>query len=95
MTNDERFRLETKIRFFGFQLIADDMLCSELVRAKTHKKKRIDKKWRKRYGYKRVPKNELYILKNEGKVYGHSKYIDAIIRECKENNGVARDVCFR
>lgn len=95
MTDDERFRLDVKVSFFGFQVIADDIACSELVRVKTHKKKRIDKKWRKRYGYKRVPKKELFIWKDGGMIIGHSKYIEAIMLECQMNNGVARDVCFR
>lgn len=95
MTDDERFRLETRIRFLGFQLIADDVACSELVRVRTHKKKRIDKKWRKRYGYKRIPKNELYICKEPRLIIGHSKHIEMVIRECQKNDGVAKGVCFR
>lgn len=95
MTDDERFCLETKIRFLGFQVIADDVACSDLVRAKTHKKKRIDKKWLKRYGYKRVPKKELYICKDPAMIIGHSKYIDAIIREAQINDGVVKNVWFR
>ena len=34
------------------------------VRCRTHKKKRIDKKWLKRYGYKEVTDDEKCILFN-------------------------------
>lgn len=92
MTEADKYLIQT--RFCGFRLVAVDDVFSELVRVKTHKKKRIDKKWRKRYGYKRVPKNVFYIDKVNRNIYGHSKYIDAVILECKMNNGVAKNVTF-
>ncbi len=93
MTEADKYLLET--RFCGFRLIAFDEAFSESVRVKTHKKKRIDKKWRKRYGYRRVPKNELCIDKVNGNIYGHSKYIDALILEARMNNGVVKNVkCY-
>lgn len=93
MTEDDKYFLET--RFSGFRLIADDNVFSDLVRVKTHKKKRIDKKWRKRYGYKRVPRRELYIDKLNHNIYGHSEFINAIILEARTNDGVVKNVkCY-
>ena len=37
----------------------------DTVRVRRHKKKRIDKKWRKRYGFKRVEqKNKCYLMRD-------------------------------
>lgn len=90
MTEADKYLLET--RFFGYSLIAADGVCSDLVRVKRHKKKRIDKKWRKRYGYHRVPKRVLYIDKVNHCIYGHSKFIEAIILEARMNNGIVKNV---
>jgi hypothetical protein len=92
MTEDDKYLIQT--RFCGFQLIAFDECFEDKVRVKTHKKKRIDKKWLKRYGYKRVPRNEFYIDKVNRNIYGHSKYINAVILEARMNNGVAKNVTF-
>lgn len=39
--------------FLGMRIIVTDFI-TKTVRVRTHKKKRIDKKWLKRYGYKCV-----------------------------------------
>lgn len=39
---------------FGYQIIEVPYMM-DIVQARTHKKKRINKKWRKRYGVKEVP----------------------------------------
>jgi hypothetical protein len=62
--------------YFGYKVIAADEGCSKLVQARRHKKKRIDKKWRKRYGYKRVPTSEIYVFEN--KIFAHSRTIDKL-----------------
>ena len=85
MSEADKYLLET--RFCGFRLIANDAVFSDRVRIKTHKKKRIDKKWRKRYGYKVVPKRELYIDKLNHNIYGHSEFINAIMLEAQMNDG--------
>ena len=85
MTEADKYLLET--RFYGFRLIADDNVFSDLVRVKTHKKKR--------YGYRRVPKRELYIDKLNHNIYGHSEFINAIILEARMNDGVVKNVkCY-
>lgn len=93
MSEADKYVLETRLS--GFRLIAVDSVFSDSVRVKTHKKKRIDKKWRKRYGYKRVPRRELYIDKLNRNIYGHSEFINAIMREARMNDGVVKNVtCY-
>jgi len=48
---------------------------------KKHKKKRINKKWRKMYGFYEVPKKDVYLIEN--KIIGHPK----IIKEINLANG--------
>lgn len=65
--------------FDGYQLIETHYMADK-VQARTHKKKRINKKWKKRYGMKDVPWKNLLVT-NDGKIYGHPKMIDAIKME--------------
>lgn len=44
----------TSIEIFGGRKIIITDAITKKVRKRTHKKKRIDKKWLKRYGYKEV-----------------------------------------
>lgn len=56
----------------GMEIVESNYLVKEIkIRVKRHKKKRIDKKWLKRYGYnvKTVPKRDLIIFQN--KIIGH------------------------
>jgi cbb3-type cytochrome oxidase cytochrome c subunit len=63
---------------FGYNIIGVPYM-ADLVQARTHKKKRINKKWRKRYGVKEVPWNKFYI---EGsRIYCHPKMIETIKAE--------------
>lgn len=41
-------------QYFGFRVVATETIRKQ-VQARTHRKKRINKKWLKRYGYKSVP----------------------------------------
>lgn len=66
---------------FGYQLISVPCMCDR-VQARKHKKKRINKKWRKRYGMKEIPWRKLLIT-NDGKIYGHPKMIELIVEEMK------------
>ncbi len=60
---------------FGYQLI-ESHHCADLVQARTHKKKRINKKWRKRYGMKEVPWKKYFVVGD--KIYAHPVMIDKI-----------------
>lgn len=66
---------------FGYQLIAVPCMCDK-VQARKHKKKRINKKWRKRYGMKEIPWSKFYIT-NDHKIYGHPKMIERVTEQLK------------
>ena len=61
---------------FGYDLIGVSHM-ADIVQARTHKKKRINKKWRKRYGLKEVPWNKAYVIDN--KIYCHPKIIEKML----------------
>ena len=48
---------------FGMEIIITECLTQDIQR-RTHKKRRIHKKWLKRYGYKCVPDNDKMIVFN-------------------------------
>ncbi len=48
---------------FGIEIVITDCITKDIQRRK-HKKRRIDKKWLKRYGYKCVPDNNKVIAFN-------------------------------
>ena len=60
---------------FGYQLIGVPYMADK-VQARTHKKKRINKKWRKRYGMKEIPWKKFYIEGN--RIYCHPQMIEKI-----------------
>ena len=64
--------------FTGYPLIAVPSMADE-VQARRHKKKRINKKWRKRYGMRQVPWKKFFFA--GGKIYGHPAMIDLLIEE--------------
>ena len=64
--------------FLGYQVIAVPYMADK-VQARTHKKKRINKKWRKRYGFKEVPWNKFYIFEN--KIFCHPKWVEKVKAE--------------
>lgn len=55
---------------FGYQIIPVSCM-ADMVQVRTHKKKRINKKWRKRYGMKEVPWNKFVVF--EDKIFCHPK----------------------
>ncbi len=65
--------------FCGYQIIETPFM-SDSVQAKKHKKKRINKKWKKRYGTKEIPKNNILIT-NDGKIIAHPKIVERIKNE--------------
>ena len=48
---------------FGMEIIITELITKDIQR-RTHKKRRINKKWLKRYGYKCVPDNDKMIAFN-------------------------------
>lgn len=60
----------------GYRLIETNVLTKK-VQARTHKKKRINKKWMKRYGFKEVPDYGRVVVAN-GCILAHPKTIEKI-----------------
>ena len=48
---------------FGMEIFITEWITKDIQRRK-HKKRRINKKWLKRYGYKCVPDNDKMIVSN-------------------------------
>lgn len=49
------------------------------VQARVHRRRRINKKWAKRYGFKQVPDPRVYVLM--GAIMGHPVTIDKMLRK--------------
>lgn len=65
---------------FGYQIIGVPYMADK-VQARKHKKKRINKKWRKRYGMRDVPWKIFYIDKVNRSIYCHLKMVEKIKAE--------------
>lgn len=63
----------------GYTIVEAPFMCDK-VQARTHKKKRINKKWRKRYGMKEIPWTKLVITENK-RIFGHPKMIARLKKE--------------
>ena len=61
---------------YGMQILVSNSITKE-VRSRTHKKRRIDKKWLKKYGYKHIPDNNT-ILHIGDSLYMTQKCYDKI-----------------
>ncbi len=48
-------------QYFGFKIYATNNIRKQ-VQARTHRKRRINKKWLKRYGYKSVPDDSTILI---------------------------------
>lgn len=71
---------EAAIHFSGYQFVEAPFMCDK-VQARTHKKKRINKKWRKRYGMKEIPWTKIFITGNH--IFAHPKMIERLTEEMK------------
>lgn len=60
----------------GMPIFITDVIKKD-VRKRTHKKKRIDKKWEKQYGYKSVTDDEKCIMFN-GTIYMSQKFYEKV-----------------
>lgn len=72
--------------WYGYELISDKN-CMELVQARRHKKRRINKKWLKRYGMKRVPSRKIYVVHTKKWILGHPIVMDKLIEKIKGQEG--------
>ncbi|MBQ7863807.1 MAG: hypothetical protein IJ353_04980 [Lachnospiraceae bacterium] len=63
----------------GIPIVVTDAITKK-IRSRTHRKKRIDKKWLRRYGYKEVTDHSKTILVN-GTLYMSQKMYDRLQEE--------------
>lgn len=66
----------------GYKVISDKN-CVELAQARRHKKRRINKKWMKRYGMKYVPSRKIYVIHSLKVITGHPIVMDKLIEKIK------------
>ncbi|WP_346961277.1 hypothetical protein [Clostridium sp.] len=68
--------------FNGMQVVENKLFTKGSIQVpkRKHKKKRIQKKWMKKYGYRNIPipMDDVYILNNT--IYGHPKTIKKILK---------------
>ena len=76
--------LDSYNSIFGYQIIGVPYMM-DIVQARTHKKKLINKKWRRRYGVREIPWNKFLIEGN--RIYCHPKMIEKIKAEINMNKG--------
>jgi hypothetical protein len=62
----------------GIELVKSNLFTKGTRQNKTHKSKRINKKWRKKYGFVDIPDKQVYMM--QGKIFGHPITIDKIIK---------------
>lgn len=74
------------MNLMGLQLI-ENVHMVDTVPARTHRKKRINKKWRKRYGCKSIPKKCIYKVGNV--IYGHPVTIRNLQAKLRESSRVS------
>lgn len=80
----------TKVFYYGIDVIENPHLTiTELVRRKIHKKKRIDKKYAKKYGFKSItkPDDKIYVMPNNS-IVAHPSIIHKIEDYIKNNKNV-------
>jgi ribosomal protein L32E len=65
----------------GFQVI-ENVHMTHTVPVRTHRKKRINKKWRKRYGFKSTPSKQ--IIRAGNVIYGHPITIRTLKAKLRE-----------
>lgn len=71
--------------FCGLRLIETTAI-TKTVQRRTHKKRRINKKWAKRYGYREVPDTKKIVLVG-GHIYAHPTLAEKIINEILKEKG--------
>ena len=82
MNNNDSVMLYSSMDYFnGFKLIGTDFIVKK-IQARKHKKKRINKKWLKKYGYKDIPDYEQIIVV-DGCIFAQPRTIEKLIRVIK------------
>ena len=72
----------------GIPIVVTDAI-TKIVRSRTHRKKRIDKKWLKRYGYKKVQDHSKILFIN-GTFYMSQKNYNRLQKEMELQEKLAK-----
>lgn len=72
---------QPNVYYNGFRLIGTNAI-QKKVQRRTHRKRRINKKWAKRYGYKTVPDDCRIILYGDS-LFATHKTVEKIIAKMK------------
>lgn len=84
--------MEQNSSYFGLRIVTDVSL-GKMVQARTHKKKRINKKWRKRFGFKSVPDGDkVYVIPPAGVILMHPGTYEKLKKSAK--NITQKEVLF-
>lgn len=86
-TRDEILRRDFSESFFGIRVIGSELI-TKTVQARTHKNKRINKKWLKRYGYREAPDlTAVYVCKLQFGtcIIAHPKAVEKVKKELKKH----------
>lgn len=67
----------------GLEIIENSNLTKGYKQKKTHKSKRINKKWQKKYGYVSIPDKNVYVIDNKY-IVGNPLVIKKIIEKIKK-----------
>ena len=71
--------------FNGMKLIENPMMVKGLAQNRTHKRRRINKKWRKRYGFTAIPDPNVYVMFGDT-IVGHPQTLNKLRGEVRKCN---------
>ena len=75
---DAKFNTLGLSLLLGYKIV-ESKLMVDIIQRRKHKKSRINKKWKKRYGYYEIPKKDIYFFGNQ--IIGHPetlKHLDKL-----------------
>lgn len=75
--------MENRVGLYGGYYLIETNAITKRVQRRTHRKKRINKKWRKRYGYKDVPDDGKILMMGE-KIFATPKTAKKLVEHLKE-----------
>jgi plasmid maintenance system killer protein len=66
----------------GMEVVKSNLFVKGSRQKKTHKSKRINKKWRRKYGFIDIPDKQVYAIDN--KICGHPITINKMLKFIKQ-----------
>ena len=78
--------MSAPIEYFNGYRLVETTVITKQVQRRTHKKRRINKKWLKMYGYKTILDDGKIII-FENNIFGTPKTIKKIIKQMKGGEG--------